>query len=88
MGTQQCTQIGENGFSAPFLAIRVHCCYELRCKLRRELRRELRRVARAPQPPWCAGDAPSVVASPLVGKPLVGKTGSARVVPPLGLRLR
>lgn len=45
MGTQQCTQIGENGFSAPFLAIRVHCCYELRCKLRRELRRELRRVA-------------------------------------------
>ena len=24
----------------------------------RELRRELRRVARAPQPPWCAGGAP------------------------------
>lgn len=45
MGTQQCTQVGENGLSTPFLAIRVHCCYELRCKLRRELRRELRWVA-------------------------------------------
>ena len=26
----------------------------------RKLRRELRRVARVPQPPWCAGGAPSV----------------------------
>ena len=26
VGTQQCTQVGENGLSAPFLAICVHCC--------------------------------------------------------------
>ena len=119
VGTQECTQVGENGLSTQFFAICVHCCNVrvvragrgdarvytdwrkrplgavfchsctlLRCELCHELRRELRRVARAPQPPWCAGDAPSVVASPLVGKPLVGKTGSARVVPPLGWRLR
>ena len=78
--TQECTQIGENDLSDPFLVIRVHCyavvdrrgdagvytdwrkrtlgavlghlCTLLRC--------ELRRVARAPQPPWCAGSAPSV----------------------------
>ena len=25
-GTQECTQIGENGLSEPFWAIRVHCC--------------------------------------------------------------
>ena len=49
----------------------------------RALRCELRRVARAPQPPWRAGGAPSLVASPLVGK-----TGSARVAPPLGWHLR
>ena len=49
----------------------------------RALRREPRRVARAPQPPWRAGGAPSVAASRLVGK-----TGSARVVPPLAWRLR
>ena len=48
----------------------------------RALRREPRRVARAPRPPWRAGGTPSVVASPLVGK-----TGSARVAPPLGWRL-
>ena len=48
----------------------------------RALQRELRRVARAPRPPWRAGGTPSVVASPLVGK-----TGSARVAPPLGWRL-
>ena len=46
------------------------------------LRRELHRVARVPQPPWCVGGAPSVAASPLVGK-----TGSARA-PQLGWRLR
>ena len=49
----------------------------------RELRREPRRVARVPQPPWRAGGTPSLVASPLVGK-----TGSARVAPPLGWHLR
>ena len=56
---------------------------ELHCELRCELRRELRRVARVAQPPWRAGGAPSVVASPLVGK-----TGSARVAPPLVWRCR
>ena len=47
-----------------------------------ELRREPRWVARVPQPPWCADGAHSVAVSPLVGK-----TGSARVAPPLGWRL-
>ena len=72
VGTQECTQIGENGLSEPFRSICVHCCTH-----------ELCRVARAPQPPWCVGDAPSVATSPLVGK-----TGSARAPPPLGWRLR
>ena len=49
----------------------------------RAFRCELRRVVRAPQPPWRAGGAPLLVASPLVGK-----TGSARVAPPLGWHLR
>ena len=26
MGTQECTQIGENGLTEPFWGIRVHCC--------------------------------------------------------------
>ena len=26
VGTQECTQIGENGLSEPFWVIRVHCC--------------------------------------------------------------
>ena len=26
VGTQECTQIGENGLLAPFWGIRVHCC--------------------------------------------------------------
>ena len=72
MGTQECTQIGENGLSESFRGICVHCCT-----------RELCWVARAPQPPWCVGGAPSVAASPLVEK-----TGSARAPPPLGWRLR
>ena len=72
VGTQECTQIGENGLSEPFRGICVHCCTH-----------ELCRVARAPQPPWRVGDAPSVATSPLVGK-----TGSARAPPPLGWRLR
>ena len=47
VGTQECTQIGENGLSEPFRGICVHCCT-----------RELCWVARAPQPPWCVGGAP------------------------------
>ena len=46
------------------------------------LQRELRRVTRAPQPPWCAGGAPPVATSRLVGKP-----GSARAAPSWGWRL-
>ena len=49
----------------------------------RELRCEPRRVARVPQLPWRAGGVPSVAASRLVGK-----TGPARVAPPLAWRLR
>ena len=79
-GAKECTQIGENGLSAPFWTICVHCyavvgrrgdagVYTDRRKwplgavlghLCTLLRRELRRVTRAPQPPWCAGSAPSV----------------------------
>ena len=43
----------------PLGAVLGHLC----TLLRRELRCELRRVARAPQPPWRAGGAPSVAAS-------------------------
>ena len=57
----------------PLGAVLGHLC----TLLRRKLRRELRRVARAPQPPWCAGSAPSVAVSRLVGK-----TGSARAALP------
>ena len=71
VGTQECTQIDGNGPPEPFFG---HLCTLLR--------RKLRRVARAPQPPWCAGGAPSVATSRLVGKP-----GSARAAPSRGWRL-
>ncbi len=58
-----------------------HSAVPARASRRAPLQRELRRVARAPQPPWCAGIAPRWPTSPLVGK-----TGSARVTPPLGWR--
>ena len=58
-----------------------HSAVPARASRRAPLQRELRRVARAPQPPWCAGSAPRWPTSPLVGK-----TGSARVTPPLGWR--
>ena len=116
--TQECTQIGGNGLSAPFWGICVHCCaVSLGCewpwdrnsvhkwedwasrrrfgafvytvapwarvvgglgiaivytngrigplrtglgRLCTLLRRELRQAARAPQPPRCAGGAPSL----------------------------
>ena len=81
VGTQECTQISQNGLSELFWGICVHCCgVEDRCgdagvytdRRKRHLgavlghlctllRRELRRVARAPQLPWCAGSAPSVL---------------------------
>ena len=43
----------------PLGAVLGHLCTLLRHESRYELRRELRRVARAPQPPWRAGGAPS-----------------------------
>ena len=55
--TQECTQIGQNGLSAPFWGICVHCCDASRDT---NMRRELRQAARAPQPPRCAGGAPSL----------------------------
>ena len=45
----------------PLGAVLGHLCTLLRRELRCELRCELRRVARAPQLPWCAGSAPSVL---------------------------
>ncbi len=58
VGTQECTQIGQNGPSEPFRGICVHCC-----DASRDTNRDascLRQVARAPQPPRCAGGAPSL----------------------------
>ena len=58
VGTQECTQIGQNGLSAPFWGICVHCC-----DASRDTNRDascLRQVARAPQPPRRAGGAPSL----------------------------
>ena len=57
VGTQECTQIAENGPSVPFWGICVHCCDASRDT---NMRRELRQVARAPQPPRRAGGAPSL----------------------------
>ena len=65
------------------LASRIHFEALVYTVATRALRCELRRVVRAPQPPWRAGGAPLLVASLLVGK-----TGSARVAPPLGWHLR
>ena len=55
--TQECTQIGGNGPSVLFWG---HLCTLLRRESRYESRRELRQVARAPQPLWRAGGAPSL----------------------------
>ena len=57
VGTQECTQIGQNGLSAPFRGICVRCCDASRDT---NMRRELRQVARAPQPPWRAGASSSL----------------------------
>ena len=44
----------------PLGAVLGHLCTLLRRESRYESRRELRQVARAPQPPWRAGGAPSL----------------------------
>jgi len=69
--TQECTQIGENGTSEPFWAICVHCC-DASCVGWHE-RPNCHGVPAVP--PRCSAS------------PLAGKTGSARVAPPLGWRL-
>ena len=71
-----------NRWKWPLRAVLERLCTLLRRESRYELRRELRQVARAPQPPRRAGGAPSLAASPLVGK-----TGSARVAPLPGWHL-
>ncbi len=56
--TQECTQIGGNGPSAPFRGVCVHCC-----DASRDTNRDtssLRQVARAPQPPWRVGGTSSL----------------------------
>ncbi len=74
--TQECTQIGENGLSAPFWGTCVHCCDASFAT----------RVASG------GTSIPTTMACrrrPLAGPSrLVGKTGSARVAPPLGWHLR
>ena len=74
-GTQECTQIGENGLSVPFWGIRVHCC-TASCDTSRIgwHERPNRHGVPAAPPRW--------------PPPLVGKTGPARAVPPLAWRLR
>ena len=47
----------------PLGAVLGHLCTLLRRESRYESRRELRQVARAPQPPWRAGGAPSLALS-------------------------
>ena len=57
-GSQECTQIDQNGLSVLFWGICVHCC-----DASRDTNRDascLRQVARAPQPPRRAGGAPSL----------------------------
>ena len=49
-----------NGRIGPLRAGLGHLCTLLRRASRYESRRELRQVARAPQPPWRAGCAPSL----------------------------
>ena len=49
-----------NRWKWPLGAVSGCLCTLLRRESRYELRRELRQVARAPQPPWRAGGAPSV----------------------------
>ena len=74
--TQECTQIGETGLSAPFWGTCVHCCDASFAT----------RVASG------GTSIPTTMACrrrPLAGPSrLVGKTGSARVAPPLGWHLR
>ena len=67
-GTQECTQIGENGLSGPFWGICVHCC-DASCV---EWYERLNHYGVSAAPP-------SVTTSRLVGKP-----GSARAAPSRG----
>ena len=79
VGTQECTQIGQNGPSEPFRGICVHCC---------DASRDTNRDASCAR--WHERlNRHGVPAAPLAGPSrLVGKTGSERVAPLPGWRLR
>ena len=68
VGTQECTQIGENGLLAPFWGIRVHCCGA------RIVRAAMRVATRTVSGGTSGSSAmvyrrrPPVVASPLSGR--------------------
>ena len=112
--TQECTQIGQNGLSAPFWGICVHCCavglgcgwpwdrnsvhrspkmvsrYHFRVFVYTVATRVAIRIAtRAAPSGTSASTTTACRRRPLAGPSrLVGKTGSARVSPPLGWCLR
>ena len=73
VGTQECTQIGENGLLAPFWGIRVHCCDA-------RIVRAAMRVATRTVSGGTSGSSAMVCRRrpPVTTSPLVGKTGSMR----------
>ena len=70
VGTQECTQIGGDCLSALFWGIRVHCC-DASC---------------VGWPEWLNRHGVPAAPPSVAASPLVRKTGSARVAPPLGWR--
>ena len=76
-GTQECTQIGGNGLSAPFWGIRVHCCDSRGLCERPWERRSVHKSAKMASR-GCFGAFVYTVAT---------REGHARVAPPLGWRL-
>ena len=80
LGSQQCTQIGQNGLSGPFWSICVHCCDA----------RVVIRIATRAAPGGMSASTTMACRRRLLAGPsrLVGKTDSARVAPLLGWRLR
>ena len=78
--SQECTQIGQNGLSAPFWGICVHCC---------DSRVAIRIATRAASGGTSASATTACRRLLLAGPSrLVGKTGSARVAPLPGWHLR
>ena len=83
VGTQECTQIGENGLLAPFWGIRVHCCAA------RIVRAAMRVATRTVSGGTSASTAMARRRRPLGDHLSLGRenrlyaTGSARVAQPL-----